>query len=136
VDESEDQDRGQRVGEEQEAEDHVLADRREEALVSPDEGRARDEEREGTSRERRLEPRPPAADGDEGEEPAVHRDATEDDGTGQVQRLPPSTRIRRIVRISSGRPRHRDASAFRRSDADRYPAARASSSVRSPSKIR
>src|SRR5205823_11022416 len=124
VEEAEDQARGERVGEEEEPEDQVLAERWAEALVSPDDGCAGDEEREGTCCERRLEPRPPATDCDEPEEPAVYRDATEDDCCGEIQRLPPSTRTRRIVRISSGCPRHRDASAFRKSDADRYPAAR------------
>src|SRR5207247_11268200 len=136
VDEAQDQNGGQGMGEQHEAEDQVLTDRGEDAFVPGRGPGAHDEERQRTGREGRLEPRSAAPNGQEGEEPAIRGNAQEDDDAREVHREPPRARTRRIVTMSAGRQLHREVPASRRSAADRNPAWRASSSVRSERKVR
>src|SRR6059036_3913354 len=136
MDEAQDEDGRECVREEDDPQSHIIAKGRQDPLVRPDEGRTECEVRKAARGVRGLEPRTTAPDRDEGEQPCIHRDPREDRRAGKVQLAAPIARTRRTVTVSEGRHRHRAAPVSRSSAAVRYPACRASASVRSARKAR
>src|SRR5207245_3320802 len=131
VNQAQDEDCGQGVREEHDSENDGRIERAEEVLVRPDVCGAEHEVGQRAGRVRGLEPGSTAAESDEGDEPCVDHDAGEHRDAREVQRPTPSGWTRMIVTISEGRHPHRAFPALRSSAADRNPACRASSSVRS-----
>src|SRR3989454_5886460 len=136
MDESQDEDRRQRVREEQNAQRDIVAKGGQHTLVRPDEGRAESEVGQAACRIRGLEPRSTAPNRDEGKQPRIHCNPREDRRTRNVQWRAPRGRTCRTVTVSEERHRHRVAPVSRSSAAERNPACRASASVRSERKAR
>src|SRR3989442_1248776 len=136
MNESQDEDRGQRVREEQDPQGHIVAKGRQDPFVDPDESRSERKVRQGACGVCGLEPRTSAPNRDEGQQPRIHSNPREDRRTREVHRVAPRVRTRRTVTVSEGRHRHRVAPVSRSSAADRYPACRASASVMSERKAR
>src|SRR5436309_16004256 len=136
MNESQDEDRGQRVREEQDPQGHIVAKGRQDPFGRPDEGRPERDVGEAACGVRGLEPRTSAPNRDEGQQPRIHSNPREDRRTREVHRVAPRVRTGRTVTVSEGRHRHRAAPVSRSSAADRYPGCRASASVRSERKAR
>src|SRR2546425_12596408 len=136
MDESQNEDRGQRVREEQDPQSHVVAKGGQDPFVRPDERRPEGEVGQTACGVRSLEPRTSAPNRDERKQPCIHGNSREDRRTREVNRVAPRVRTRRTVTVSEGRHRHRVAPVSRSSTADRYPACRASASVTSERKAR
>src|SRR6266566_5250094 len=136
MNESQNEDRCQRVGEEQDPQSHVVAKGRQDPFVRPDEGHPERKVGETARGVRGLEPRTSAPNRDEGNQPCIRRNSREDCRTRKVHRVAPSARTRRTVTVSEERHRHWVAPVSRSSAAERNPACRASASVRSERKAR
>src|SRR3989442_10314753 len=136
MDESQNDDRGQRVREEQDPQGHVVAKGRQDPFVRPDEGRPEREVGQAARGVGGLEPRTSAPNRDEGHQPRIHGNPCEDCRTRDVHRVAPRVRTRRTVTVSEERQRHRVTPVSRISAAERNPACRAYASVMSERKAR
>src|SRR5437870_12634709 len=136
MNESQDEDRGQRVREEQDPQGHIVAKGRQDPFVDPDESRSERKVRQGACGVCGLEPRTSAPNRDEGQQPRIHGNPREDRRTRKVHRVASRVRTRRTVTLSEERQRHRVAPVSRSSAAERNPACRASASVMSERKAR
>src|SRR5437870_8980559 len=136
MNESQDEDRGQRVREEQDPQGHIVAKGRQDPFVDSYESRSERKVRQAACGVRGLEPGTSAPNRDEGQQPRIYGNPRKDRRARKVHRVAPRVRTRRTVTVSEGRHRHRVAPVSRSSAADRNPACRASASVMSERKAR